>query len=149
MTNILVILISAVLAWPRTRLDHTRLRFPCSRNLLVWRRQLFHCQIKVVGNDMIANFSLLRGLRTRCQRRNRIKGLRSDVTGFVLPTVCIVILFLTFQAYVFTELMLVENRIATVLGDLSTLPMNSDKYKELDLEFKELIKKKNELNVII
>ena len=123
MTNILVILISAVLAWPRTRLDHTRLRFPCSRNLLVWRRQLFHCQIKVVGNDMIANFSLLRGLRTRCQRRNRIKGLRSDVTGFVLPTVCIVILFLTFQAYVFTELMLVEN-IASVAAGKSRVAMS-------------------------
>lgn len=40
--------------------------------------------------------------------------------GFVLPIVCIVILFLTFQAYTFTELMLVEN-IASVANEKSRL----------------------------
>lgn len=40
--------------------------------------------------------------------------------GFVLPIVCIVILFLTFQAYTFTELMLVEN-IASVANEKSRI----------------------------
>ena len=43
--------------------------------------------------------------------------------GFVLPVVCIVILFLTFQAYTFTELMLVEN-IASVASEKSRIAVS-------------------------
>ncbi len=70
---------------------------------------------------------LIRSVLSRGQRlASSVSAPSVNSMGFVLPIVCIVILFLTFQAYTFTELMLVENiasvaneksRIATSLSD--------------------------------
>ena len=42
-------------------------------------------------------------------------------------------------------LMIIENRIATILGELSLIDQKNPKYKELDSEFNELLKQKREL----
>jgi macrolide transport system ATP-binding/permease protein len=42
-------------------------------------------------------------------------------------------------------LMIIENRIATILGELSLIDQKNPKYKELDSEFNELLKKKRKL----
>lgn len=42
-------------------------------------------------------------------------------------------------------LMIIENRIATILGELSLIDQKNPKYKELDSEFNELLKQKRKL----
>jgi macrolide transport system ATP-binding/permease protein len=42
-------------------------------------------------------------------------------------------------------LMIIENRIATILGELSLINQKDPKYQELDLEFKQLLKEKRKL----
>jgi macrolide transport system ATP-binding/permease protein len=43
------------------------------------------------------------------------------------------------------SLMIIENRIATILGELSLIDPKSPKYVELDNEFNELLKQKRKL----
>ncbi len=42
-------------------------------------------------------------------------------------------------------LMILENQIAAILGELSTLDQNNPKYQTLDQQFNELIKQKRNL----
>lgn len=42
-------------------------------------------------------------------------------------------------------IMIIENRIASILGELSMIPQNDPKYQQLDREFNDLIKKKRSL----
>ncbi|PAB55920.1 ribosomal protection-like ABC-F family protein [Anaeromicrobium sediminis] len=44
------------------------------------------------------------------------------------------------------QLMILENRITAILGEISSLTPDLDRYKELDEEFKELISAKREIN---
>ncbi|MCH1440275.1 MAG: hypothetical protein L7W43_11505, partial [Rubripirellula sp.] len=69
--------------------------------------------------------SLLQRLRLpwRRARNETVSDGGTGSLGFVLPVVCIVILFLTFQAYTFTELMLVEN-IASVASEKSRIAVS-------------------------
>ncbi len=45
------------------------------------------------------------------------------------------------------EKMIIENEIVFILGELSKYPKDSDKYKELDVKFEDLIARKKELRV--